>query len=200
LQANTVAAVNGNAVEAFHAPGDAKPWVRFVNPNEDGAPRVFLLTRRQGNWLQVLLPMRPNGTRGWIRASDVTLSENSYRILIELGAHRIRVWRGNDVIDDEAVGVGRGNTPSPGGQYYITELLEQPDPAGPYGPYAYGPSGYSNVLRTFAGADGVVGLHGTNDPGGLGHDVSHGCIRISNAGITKLAHQLPLGTPVTIAA
>jgi lipoprotein-anchoring transpeptidase ErfK/SrfK len=197
---STVAAVKGNGIDVFRAPAETKPLVRFANPNEDRAPRVFLVTQRQGDWLRVLLPMRPNGTQGWIRTSEVTLSENAYRILIEMGAHRIRVWRGSDVVTDEPVGVGRGNTPTPGGQYYITELLRQPNPSGAYGPYAYGLSGYSNVLRTFAGRDGVIGLHGTNDPAGLGHDVSHGCIRMSNAGITKLANQLPLGTPVVITA
>jgi len=199
-QTATVAEVRGAGIDVFHAPGAPTPWMRLASPNEDGAPRVFLVAGRHGDWLRVLLPVRPNGTSGWIRATEVVLSENRYRILIELGAHRIRVWRGSDIVDDEPVGVGRGNTPTPGGQYYLTELLEQPDPTGPYGPYAYGISGYSNVLRTFAGADGVIGLHGTNDPGGLGHDVSHGCIRMSNAGINKLAKELPLGTPVVIAA
>jgi lipoprotein-anchoring transpeptidase ErfK/SrfK len=54
------------------------------------------------------------------------------------------------------------------------------------------------VLHAFDGGTGVVGIHGTNDPAGLGHDVSHGCIRMSNAGISRLAHLLPLGTPVDI--
>ncbi|MDQ4133917.1 MAG: L,D-transpeptidase, partial [Actinomycetota bacterium] len=44
----------------------------------------------------------------------------------------------------------------------------------------------------------VVGIHGTNDPSGLGRSVSHGCIRMSNRGITALAKTLPLGTPVEI--
>ena len=54
------------------------------------------------------------------------------------------------------------------------------------------------MLNEFAGRDGVLGLHGTNFPQGIGTDVSHGCIRMSNHAITKLAHTLPIGTPVTI--
>jgi len=38
------------------------------------------------------------------------------------------------------------------------------DPSGPYGPYAYSLSGYSNVLTTFHGGDAIIGLHGTNRP------------------------------------
>ncbi len=195
---STVAQATGSSVAVFHEPADAAPWMSLASPNEDGAPRVFLVKSRRNDWLQVLLPVRPNGTRGWIRASEVSLSENDYRIRIDLGGHRITAWRGSQTIDDEPIGVGQGNTPTPGGEYYITELLAQPSPNGPYGPYAYGLSGYSDVLRTFAGADGVIGLHGTNDPAGLGRDVSHGCIRMSNEGITRLARELPLGTPVVI--
>lgn len=69
-----------------------------------------------------------------------------------------------------------------------------------YGPYAYGLSGFSNVLTEFNGGDGVIGIHGTNDPSSIGRDVSHRCIRMSNTGITTLAAILPLGTPVEISA
>lgn len=195
---STVAQAEVASVAVFHQPTAGAPWMELANPNEDGAPRVFLVKSHRDNWIEVLLPVRPNGTRGWIRASDVSLSQDDYRIRIELDAHLITVQRGSQTIDREPIGVGQGNTPTPGGEYYITELLAQPNPDGPYGPYAYGLSGYSNVLRTFAGGDGVIGLHGTNDPGGLGRDVSHGCIRMSNEGITRLARELPLGTPVVI--
>jgi lipoprotein-anchoring transpeptidase ErfK/SrfK len=96
------------------------------------------------------------------------------------------------------IGVGQAVTPTPTGEYYITELLEQPDPTGTYGPFAFGLSAHSDVLNEFAGRDGVLGVHGTNFPQGIGTDVSHGCIRMSNDAITKLAGFLPVGTPVQI--
>ena len=71
---------------------------------------------------------------------------------------------------------------------------------GPYGSYAYGLSGFSNVLTSFGGGDGVIGIHGTNDPSSIGQDVSHGCIRLQNADIERLVRFLPLGTPVDILA
>ena len=51
---------------------------------------------------------------------------------------------------------------------------------------------------SFAGGDGQVGIHGTNRPSVLGRDVSHGCIRVRNAVITRLARLVPLGTPVEV--
>jgi lipoprotein-anchoring transpeptidase ErfK/SrfK len=73
-----------------------------------------------------------------------------------------------------------------------------PTANGPYGPYAYGLSGFSNVLTSFGSGDGVIGIHGTNEPWLIGKDVSHGCIRMRNDDIERLAQFLPLGTPVEI--
>lgn len=195
----TIATAIGRSV-AVHHQRDGPVVLRLANPDADGAPLVFLVQEEQPSWLRVLLPVRPNGASGWIRADAVTLSSTGYHIDVYLDAHRIVVTDGDRVVDDEPIGVGRASTPTPGGVYYLTELLQQPTPDGVYGPYAYGLSGYSNVLHAFNGGTGIVGIHGTNDPAGLGHDVSHGCIRMSNAGITKLARLLPLGTPVDIRA
>jgi lipoprotein-anchoring transpeptidase ErfK/SrfK len=142
--------------------------------------------------------VRPNGSTGWVRAADVTLKRHEYRIEIELAAHLITVYHRDGIFLQEPVGVGKGPTPSPIGVFYTKELLQPPNPNTAYGAYAYGLSGYSNVLTDFAGGDGVVGIHGTNDPSSIGKDVSHGCIRMSNAGITRLAETLPLGVPVVI--
>jgi lipoprotein-anchoring transpeptidase ErfK/SrfK len=97
------------------------------------------------------------------------------------------------------IGVGRSLSPTPTGRYFVTELLRPPDPHGFYGPYAFGLSAYSPVYTSFAGGDGQVGIHGTSAPASIGHDVSHGCIRVANAVVARLARRLPLGTPVTIA-
>ena len=199
-QLSTVAQAAGPRVGVYDSPTATTPTRTLANPQPSGAPLVFLVRETHGDWLQVLLPVRPNGSSGWVKAAEVRLTQHDYRILIELGAHRITVSEGATAIDQEPIGVGTRDTPTPGGLYYTKELLQPPDPSGPYGPYAYGLSGFYDVLPNFAGGEGVIGIHGTNDPSALGHDVSHGCIRMSNAGITKLAHMLPLGVPVEIRA
>ena len=62
-----------------------------------------------------------------------------------------------------------------------------------YGPFAFGLSGFSDVHMDFAGGEGVIGIHGTNDPASIGTRVSNGCIRVPNDVITDLAARLPLG-------
>jgi lipoprotein-anchoring transpeptidase ErfK/SrfK len=187
-------------VQVYASASEDEPTTLLDNPNENGAPLVFLVEEEQGEWLKVLLPIRPNGSTGFVKAADVTLAENPYSIDVKLAEHRLVVTKGDEVIADEPIGVGTASTPTPGGKYYLKELLQPPDPNGAYGPYAYGLSGFSNELEEFNGGDGVIGIHGTNEPELIGTDVSHGCIRMSNEAITALAAELPLGTPVHIEA
>jgi lipoprotein-anchoring transpeptidase ErfK/SrfK len=199
-----VAEALGPGVAVYDEPGAAGPSLDFDNPQPSGAPLVFLVEGSQDDWLQVLLPTRPNGSIGWLRAEDVSVTTHDFSIVVELGAHRITAFQGSDAFLSESIAVGAADMPTPGGLYYIKELIQPVDasgrvnPGGPYGPYAFGLSGFSDALTNFAGGDGVIGIHGTNDPSSLGHDVSHGCIRMSNDGVTALAQILPLGVPVEV--
>jgi len=198
--ASVVAQAKVPSVAVYDASAGGTPSKTLANPQPSGSPLVFLVQGGEGSRLHVQLPIRPNGSTGWIERADVTLSQHDYRIVVALGAHQITVYKGDAVFDQEPIGVGTKDTPTPGGAYYTKELYKLPKANGPYGPYAYALSGYSDVLTDFAGGDGVLGIHGTNDPSAIGHDVSHGCIRMSNPGITKLAQTLPLGVPVEIQA
>ncbi len=196
---STVATATVPRIEARVAPDlDAEVIVDLAHPIESGSPLVFQVLNERDGWVEVLLPVRPNGSKGWVLGSTVELTRNQYRIEVDTGAHRLTVFENGRVRMEVPVAIGTGATPTPLGEFYLTELLQPPDPTGPYGTYAYGLSGYSETLQSFNGGDGVIGLHGTNDPSSLGTDVSHGCIRLANETITELAKILPLGTPVVI--
>ena len=66
-----------------------------------------------------------------------------------------------------------------------------------YGPLAFGTSARSSVLTDWP-AGGYIGIHGTDRPELLPGLVSHGCIRLRNAAILRLAELMPVGTPLTI--
>ncbi len=198
--ASVVAQAKVPSVAVFDTSTATTPYKTLPSPQPSGSPLVFLVQGGEGSRLHVLLPIRPNGSTGWIERNDVNLSQHDYRIVVALGARQITVYKGDAIFDQEPIGVGTKDTPTPGGTYYTKELYKPPNPNGPYGPYAYALSGYSDVLTDFEGGDGVIGIHGTNDPSAIGHDVSHGCIRMGNPGITKLAQTLPLGVPVEIDA
>ena len=68
-----------------------------------------------------------------------------------------------------------------------------------YGPIAFGTSARSASLTDWP-AGGFIGIHGTNRPDRLPGAVSHGCIRLRNAAIRRLARLMPIGTPLTVRA
>jgi len=195
-----VATATVPSVAVFADPAADAPTSKLANPNDYLEPRVFLVRKNHGEWLDVFLPARPNGSTGWIRASDVTLSETEWRIRVELGAYRLTVWNGAEVVREESVAVGKAGSPTPTGDFYVTDLLETGNPRGPYGTWAFGLSAYSDVYTSFAGGPGQVGIHGTNDLSSLGRSASAGCVRVEDPAIIALAAQVPRGTPVSIVA
>ncbi len=185
------------------AADDADEVGRFAHPTPVGTPMVFRVVDGgadgSSEWIEVFLPVQPNGTVGFIKRADVTLTNNPYRVEIDRDAFNLRVFKQDALWLETNVAIGTGDTPTPVGDFYLLELLAPPNPDGDYGPFAFGLSGFSEVLESFGGADtAIIGLHGTNDPTSLGTNVSHGCIRLANDVITELAQTLPLGTPVLI--
>jgi lipoprotein-anchoring transpeptidase ErfK/SrfK len=167
------------------------------NKTEHGLQRVFLVAGQDGNRFKVLLPVRPNDAVGWVNTSDVTPFQVNYWMRVSTAAHTMTVGNGDQIVLQQPVAVGTGGTPTPLGTFYLTELVRpiwQPY----LGPYAYTTSAFSDVLYSFMGGNGNVGVHGTDAPGSIGHAASHGCIRMTNSGITTLAGILPLGTPLFV--
>jgi len=172
---------------------------QFSHPTPRGGPLVFkALGEPVGGWIEVQLPIRPNGSTGWLRVADVTLSRNPYRIDLAVSDYQLTVFRHDEPVLTTTVAIGTGDTPTPIGDFYLIELLQTPDPSGLYGPFAYGLSSFSDTLDSFNGGPGIIGIHGTNQPELLGSNVSHGCVRVDNAIISEMATFLPLGTPVSI--
>jgi lipoprotein-anchoring transpeptidase ErfK/SrfK len=163
------------------------------------APRTLLAFEQDADWYHVYLPTRPNNSTGWVKASDVNVSAPlEYSIKVSLANHKLWVLDNGAVQLTAPVAIGMPEFPTPAGTYYLTDpvdLHSMPNTA--YGVFAYGMSGHSDVLTEFGGGDGQIAIHGTNDPSGIGHDVSHGCVRVLNDVIEQIA-KLPLGTPVYI--
>jgi lipoprotein-anchoring transpeptidase ErfK/SrfK len=183
------------------------PVVRLPNPwllNGDPAvpiQQVFLVVSRPvGGWVEVLLPMRPNGLKAWVKTSAVRLLSDPWRVDVSVRAHLILIHRGAALVYQGPVATGAPATPTPLGEYYVRVLLRTTDPTSVYGPFAYGLSAHSDALTTFNGGDAEIGLHGNDDASALGHSVTHGCVRMDNTEIAALAAVLPLGTPVYIGA
>jgi L,D-transpeptidase-like protein len=150
-------------------------------------------------WLQVRLPVRPNGTTGWVRASAMGEMQ-PLRTWLKIDTHRFRATliKNGKVVWRARVGVGKRIWPTPKGQFFIRAELRGYGSRGSfYGPVAFITSATSDVLTDWPGG-GIVGVHGTSLPGLIPGRISHGCVRVRNADILRLARLMPVGTPLTI--
>jgi lipoprotein-anchoring transpeptidase ErfK/SrfK len=192
--------VGANGLTVYAIPDAAAASQSLPPADELGSPLVLLATARQGDWFQALLPSRPNGSTGWVRAGDVTVSAPTYRVEISRAAHDLKLVRIADgaVVLTSVVGVGSPSTPTPAGEFFVRDLFPTHTMDHPYGPFAFGLSGHSDVLMHFGTGDGRIAVHGTNQPGSIGADQSNGCVHVPNDVDLALIPSLTLGTPVVI--
>jgi lipoprotein-anchoring transpeptidase ErfK/SrfK len=146
-------------------------------------------------WYRISVPMRPNGTLGWIPARSVSLAATVSQIVIHRAARTIDVyWHGKQALHAR-VAIGAPGMETPVGRYYVaSRFVPYQEPF--LGVFAVETSAYSKLSEWPGG--GVVGIHGTSAPQLLGQAVSHGCVRVSNATAEALKKLAPLGTPIQI--
>jgi hypothetical protein len=198
------AAVVRKRAIAYRRPGESE-LARFGPLNVNGVPTVFgVLAKRVDrhcgvSWYRVQLPMKPNGSVGWVRPYAVDLVPRTTRIQVDLSARSVTLFvRGKKVLWARAA-VGTAATPTPTGRYYVNQRLIPADTSGPFGPGALGISAFSEVLTGWT-QGGPIAIHGTNRPYLLGRAVSNGCIRIHNDKLVRLFRRALAGTPVTVRA
>jgi L,D-transpeptidase catalytic domain len=147
-------------------------------------------------WLRARLPSRGART-GWLpRAAVGTYGMVHTRLIVDRARLRLTLLRDGHVAFQAPVGVGARTTPTPAGYFYVRDRVTRY--ASPfYGPIAFGTSARTATLTDWPGG-GFVGIHGTDRPDLLPGRISHGCIRLRNADIVRLAAMLPVGTPLQI--
>ena len=195
-------AVVQRPTRAFRRPGRAA-FARFGLKNVNGVETVFGVTGAvrtrscRTTWYHVQLPMRPNGTSGYVRARDLWVTRVRTRIEVDVSARRLSFFRRGQLVLRAPVAVGSGATPTPYGRFYVNQRLIPTNPNGPFGPGAIGISAFSNVLTGWT-QGGPVAIHGTNEPWSIGRAVSNGCVRLPNPVLLRLFRMTPAGTPVVV--
>jgi len=173
--------------------------LRFLT--EDGFPEVYLvLASVQApagrTWIRVRLPQRPNNLTAWVARSALGEFHVVHKQLVvnRRTLHLTLYDRGRRVFT-APVGVGKPGTPTPAGSFWIREKFHVVgNPI--YGPRAMGTADYS-TLSDWPGG-GIVGLHGTSEPGLIPGRPSHGCIRLRNGDVVRLYPLTPVGTPLLV--
>jgi hypothetical protein len=148
-------------------------------------------------WYRVRLPILPNNSTGWVPASALGKLESvDTHLYVNTEKLRATLDVNGKPVFTTIIGAGHTYWPTPHGEFYIrSKLTDFNDPF--YGPVAFATSARSTKLTDWPGG-GFVGVHGTNQPEILPGYVSHGCIRMPNASILKLAKLMPVGTPLTV--
>lgn len=182
--------------------GSSKVVGRLRIFTEDGFPEVYLLleewTSPDGKeWVHIRIPKRPNGRKGWV-SREALGPYNIVRtqLVVNRTTLRATLFKRGRKIWSARVGVGAASTQTPAGKFWIREKFRfKNTPV--YGTHALGTAAYAPTLTDWPNG-GVVGLHGTNQPGLIPGRPSHGCIRVRNENIARLYRLIPLGTPLLI--
>ena len=111
--------------------------------------------------------MRPNGVTGYVRPADVRVQRVTTRIVVDVSARELTLYRAGKRVLTTPVAVGAPATPTPTGRFYVNQRILTTNPSGPYGPAALGVSAFSNVLTGWT-QGGPIGIHGTNEPWSIG--------------------------------
>jgi L,D-transpeptidase-like protein len=168
----------------------------------EGTPNLLSVlgtrTGRDGGlWVEVRLPVLPNGTVGWVLRHALGPYETvDTHLVVDRARFRVTLYRRGRVVFSTDAGVGTAASPTPAGEFAVrSELSRYASPF--YGPIAFGTTARSAVLTDWPDG-GFVGIHGTDEPQLIPGRISHGCVRLRNSDILRLATLMPVGTPVTI--
>jgi lipoprotein-anchoring transpeptidase ErfK/SrfK len=158
-----------------------------------GTKRMLLRALR-GSRSNLTLPVRPLSATALQKA-----------VVVNLQKFRLDLYRGADLTDQFAVGVGALSFPTPPGAYYVRSKAVNPTWRNPGSSWARGMPAYigpgpRNPLGTRALRldRGALVIHGTPQPWTIGQRSSHGCIRMRRADVEKLYELVPEQTPVFI--
>lgn len=107
------------------------------------------------------------------------------RIVINILKHRLLLFVGGKLFSTYPVAVGNPWTPSPRGEFFITQKAIWGD-------------GFGTRWMRISTPWGIYGIHGTNRPWSVGTVASHGCFRMLNRDVEQVYALVSVGTPVTI--
>jgi lipoprotein-anchoring transpeptidase ErfK/SrfK len=128
---------------------------------------------------------------------------------VDTKSNMVEVREGEKLVAAFPVTVGSEHTESPIGEWkvkqstklpvfrYDKKMLNEGERGDDFHLLPPGPNNPVGVMWIALNKKGI-GLHGTDSPDQIGRSASHGCIRLANWDIVKLAALVDKGTPVTI--
>src|SRR5439155_2435624 len=171
-----VADALGSSVPVYADPNGGPVVNRVAGSNVLGQREAFVVTDASvPGWYQVELPVKPNGTTGWIPASSVSTRTVTYLIRVHQSQLKLDLFNNGALQRSFTVAVGAQSTPTPTRNFFV--WASQDWNLAPYAVGIFALSGFSPVLDNWPGG-GRAGIHGWEDTSILGTQASHGCVRM----------------------
>ena len=200
------AAINSDKkiAQVFYSPDQSSATTNIIsNPGPFEGTRILETTGRETEeFVEVILPVTPNNTTGWLVREDITIAESENLIIIDLSERKAAIYVGADLIAEAPVAIGAPNTPTPALEAIIDAIWERSSSETKlpslYGQRLFGLNKHSEALSDFDGRRPALAIHGTDEPDLIGSAVSNGCIRMHNDDMAIFAEHVTLGTRVSI--
>ena len=130
-------------------------------------------------------------------------------VKIDTKTNMLEVHEGDKLIATYPVTIGSAHTASPIGEWKVSritkmptfrwdkEMLQHGKRSGNFHLLPPGPNNPVGVIWIALTKKGI-GIHGTNDPDSIGRSASHGCVRLANWDVVRLATKIKSGDAVSI--
>jgi lipoprotein-anchoring transpeptidase ErfK/SrfK len=130
-------------------------------------------------------------------------------VKVDTKTNMLGVFDNDKMIAAYPVTIGSAHTESPIGEWkvrhiakmptfrYDKEMLEHGERSGNFHLLPPGPRNPVGVMWIALNKKGI-GIHGTNEPDSIGRSASHGCIRLANWDVVRLATKIKSGDSVSI--
>ncbi len=191
-------------ITIFSSPSEESPQLKVLsNPGPFSGPRVLETTGQSDNgFIEVVIPVLPNKSIGWVIAEDVAVSSTDQLIVVDLSDREAALFVDGVVTLSAPVAIGTDETPTPVLEAIIDVVWDRKTSEENFGAFygsnLFGLNQHSEVLRSFDGKRPAIAIHGTTQPELIGSQVSNGCIRMRNEDIAAFAEYVTLGTRVLI--
>ncbi|MGC1309300.1 MAG: L,D-transpeptidase [Phormidesmis sp.] len=124
------------------------------------------------------------------------------RVVLSLQDRRVHLYSGEMLVSSYPVAIGASDTPTPVGQFAVSQMVVDPVWQSPWTGEVHEPGPNSALGLRWIGfassADGSFGFHGTPTIDSIGKAASNGCVRMRNDDVVALFSQVSVGTPVTV--
>jgi hypothetical protein len=168
---------------------------------EFGSPEFLQIVRRQGKWVAVRHTSLGNHRVAWVevRPNAFSWRDKTVSLAVDLSERRLTVRAGDVRLREISVAVGAPETPTPPGDFYVTDKLRGADFGEFYGCCILALSGRQpNLPQGWSGGDRLA-IHGSPTPT-WGEDISNGCLHAREADLRWLMKTVSLGTRVLVRA